>query len=98
VLTAGAGLFLRGNRSSASQEIPRILLNPKVHYRIQKGSPLFSILSQLDPVHVPPFHFLKDPSCNALYSSVILPVGSVTETSYIFRSNNNFEGKENIKI
>jgi hypothetical protein len=28
VLTAGAELFLRANRSSASQEIPRILLSP----------------------------------------------------------------------
>jgi hypothetical protein len=90
VLTAGAELFLRANRYSASQEIPHILLNSKFYYRIQKGSPLVPILSQLDPVHVSPFHFLKDSSCNALYTNVILPTGSVIETSYIFRSNNNF--------
>jgi hypothetical protein len=90
VLTAGAELFLRANRSSATQEIPLILLNPKFHYRFQKGSPLVPILSQLDPVHVSPFHFSKDSSCSALYTNVILPTGSVIETSFIFRSNNNF--------
>ena len=45
------------NRFSASQEIPRILWNPKIHYRGHKCSPPDPILSQLDLVHTPyPLH------------------------------------------
>jgi hypothetical protein len=47
------------NRFSASQEIPRILWNPKDYYRIYKGPPPVPNFSQIKPVHTPTSHFLK---------------------------------------
>ena len=47
------------NWFAASQEIPRILRNPKVHYRTQKHPPPVPILGQPNPVHIPTFHLLE---------------------------------------
>ena len=41
------------NLFAASQEIPRIARNPKVHYRTHKRPPPFSILRHPNPVHYP---------------------------------------------
>jgi len=44
---------------AASQEIPRISRNPKVHYRTHKRPPPVSILDLLNTVHIPTSHLLE---------------------------------------
>jgi len=47
------------NWFAASQEIPRISRNRKVHYRTHKRPPIVSILGQPTPVYIPTSHLLE---------------------------------------
>ena len=59
-----APLYFRTSSSvvnwfSSSQEIPRILWDPNVHFHIQKSTPHIAILRQLRPFYALTTHFLK---------------------------------------
>ena len=75
------------NRSSSSQEIPRILWNPKAHYRIHKSPLSVLVLSQIDEVHVSrptsrrPILILSSHLCLGLPSGLLFP-GFRSKTLY----------------
>jgi hypothetical protein len=75
-LLQGTDSFLRS--FAASQEIPRILWNPKLYYRIHKFPPTFPILSHFNSVHTPTSHFLNIHLNNILPSTSGSPQWSLS--------------------
>ena len=65
------------NWFAASQQIPRISRNPKVHYRTHKRPPPLSILGQLNPAHIPLSHLLEI-NLNVHHLRLGLPSGLLT--------------------
>ena len=71
------------NNSSASQEMSRILWNPKVYYPIHKSSSPVPILSQIDPVRNP-LPLLEDPFYVILSSTAGSSKWSVEKSITLF--------------
>jgi hypothetical protein len=59
--------FWEATNCAATQELPNILRNPYVHYRVRKSPPLVPILSQIDSVHIIPSYLSK------IYFNIVHP-------------------------
>jgi hypothetical protein len=75
---------------SASQEIPRLLCNPKVHYRVHKNPPLLLVLSQMHPVRAFKTYFPKTFPISSFrlllgLPSDLFPSDFQTKTAYTLR-------------
>jgi hypothetical protein len=75
------------NRFTASQEIPHILWNPNVHYRIHKCPLPVRVLSHIKPVHAPHPTYWRSILILSSYlrlglPSGLFPSGLLTKTLY----------------
>jgi hypothetical protein len=59
LLTYGADPFLRAANCAATQELPSILWNMKVHYRAHKSPPLVPVLSYINSILSIPSYLSK---------------------------------------
>jgi hypothetical protein len=80
-------LCWEANSSSATQEIPRVLWNPKVYHRIHKSPPPAPILSHIDSVHAhnsSSWRPILTLSCHLILGlpCALLPSGYPIETLY----------------
>ena len=73
------------NQFSTSQEIPHILRNPKVHYRVHKSPPPVLILIRINPAHAPTSHLPKI-HLNIIF--LLVPVSSKWSISLAFPHQN----------
>ena len=67
--------FWEAKRFSAIQEIPRILWNPKVHYRVYNCPLPAPILSQINPVHAPIPSSWRSTVILSYHLQLVLPSG-----------------------
>jgi hypothetical protein len=56
---------------AATQEFPNIIWNYKVHYHVHKNSPLDSILSLIDSVHIT-ISYLSKMHFNIIHPPILL--------------------------
>ena len=80
-------LYWQANTSSASQENPRILGKPQVHYRIYKIPPPVPILSQISPVYAPHpislrYILMLSSHLSLVHPSGLFPTALPTKTLY----------------
>jgi hypothetical protein len=64
------GPSLGAASSAATQLLPSVLWNPKVHYRVQKSPPYVPILSQINPLRTTPSYL------STIYLNIINPPAS----------------------
>jgi hypothetical protein len=85
-LTHGVSPSLEAASCAATQELPSILWNPKVHYRVHKSPPLVPILSQINPIYpvISKVHFNIVHPATSCSSQWFFPSGFPTNILYAF--------------
>jgi hypothetical protein len=74
-----------------THEFPKMLWNPRGHYRIHKSLPLVPITSQITLVHITPSYFSKThfniiPHLHLCLPNSLFPSGFATKILYVFLS------------